>query len=506
VRGTATRTPKEQALVRPNALSTRGARYAFALVLVAAATGARILCDPIFGTEAPYLFHLFAVIVVAWTAGTGPGVLATVAGAAAVSFFIIPPRGEFTWTWHALGPLIFSGLGLVLAWQGGRWRNAELVVRRNEGELREISQRLAYHVNHSPLAVIEFGPDMRLTRWTGAAERLFGWTAGEVLGKTMHEFRWVYDEDTGKVDRVSSELRTGTNPQQFSVNRNYRKDGSVVMCEWYNSSLVDADGKLRSILSLVLDVTERMRLEGELREQAARLASANRLKDQFLATLSHELRTPVNAILGWSQIIMADTAMPPERLRRGIETISRNALLQVQLIGDLLDVSQIVAGHMRLALKNVDLAMVAEQALDAIRPEAAKKPLTIVANIEPGLAMRGDRLRLQQVIWNLLSNAVKFTPEGGTVTLSARRTNPDVEIEVRDTGIGIDADFLPFVFDRFRQADSSSTRVHAGLGLGLAIVRHIAELHGGRVTAHSDGKGRGTVITVRLPIDGPPSA
>ena len=291
----------------------------------------------------------------------------------------------------------------------------------------------------------------------------------------------------------------GGNPQRFSLNRNYRRDGTVVVCEWYNSSLVDSSGTLRSIMSLVLDVTERTRLERDLREQAAQLATANRLKDQFLATLSHELRTPVNAILGWSHMILADPAMPAERVRRGIETISRNAGLQAQLIEDLLDVSQIVAGHMRLDFQPVEFGATAEQALDAVRPDAEARQLRVTSAIEPGLILRADRLRLQQVIANLLSNAVKFTPAGGTVHVAARQCDGTVRIDVIDSGIGIAADFLPYVFDRFRQADSSSTRIHGGLGLGLAIVRHIVELHGGQVSAHSDGPDRGTTVSIVLP-------
>lgn len=479
-------------------------RYAAALGLVAAATFARLLADPIFGAEAPYLFHLFAIIVATWFAGRGPGIVATLTGALAVSYFILPPRFQFTIHGNFLGPVIFSALGFVLAWQGGRWRKAERDVRRSEDELREVSQRLAYHVNHSPLAVIEFGPDMRLAQWTGGAERLFGWTAAEVLGKRMGDFRWVYDEDVTAVQSVSADLRSGDNPQRFSLNRNYRKDGSVVVCEWYNSSLADAEGKLRSILSLVLDVTDRTRLERELRDQAERLATANQLKDQFLATLSHELRTPVNAIQGWAHMILADRAMPPERMWRGIETIARNATLQARLIEDLLDVSQIVAGHMRLAFSDVDLRAVTDHALDAVRPDAAAQSVALSADIEPNLTLRADRLRLQQVVGNLLWNALKFTKAGGAVNVCARRCGDSVRLEVRDTGIGISPEFLPFVFDRFRQADSSSTRVHRGLGLGLAIVRHIVESHGGSVSAESEGEGKGTLMTVVLPIAGPP--
>ncbi len=371
--------------------------------------------------------------------------------------------------------------------------------RKAEEGLREMSQRLDDHVKHSPLAVIEFGPDMRLTRWTGGAERLFGWTAEEVLGKRMSELRWVYEDDATDVHRVSRSLHNGAETGRFSANRNYRKDGTVVFCEWYNSSLLDASGKLRSLLSLVLDVTDRKRLEQELRAQAQQLTNANRLKDDFLATLSHELRTPINAILGWAQILQMG-GLTPDRVHRGLETIVRNSRLQAQLVEDLLDVSRIVTGGVRLDIQQVDVRQVVDHALDAVRPGAEAKQLAVSAVVDPGLTTSADPVRLQQVLWNLLSNGVKFTPRGGSVRVLAHRAGAEMEISVTDSGVGIQSDFLPHVFERFRQADSSPTRERGGLGLGLAIVRHIVELHGGTVSAASEGRGHGTTFTVRLPV------
>jgi PAS domain S-box-containing protein len=370
--------------------------------------------------------------------------------------------------------------------------------RKAAAELRATSQRLEHHVAQSPLAVIEFGPDMRLTQWTGAAERIFGWTAGEVLGKRMEEFHWIYEEDAAVVFDVTSDLQSGRDPQRRLSNRNYRKDGSVIWCEWYNSSLFDEQGRLSSILSLVLDVTDRHRLEGELRAQAEQLAAANRLKDEFLATLSHELRTPLNAILGWAQIL-SNEALPADRRRRGVATVARNAQMQAQLVDDLLDVSRIMNATLRLNLDIVDVRNAVAHALDAVRPGAEAKGLTLTTDIDPTLRVHADPVRLQQVVWNLLSNAVKFTAPGGRVTIAAHREDGAAAISVQDTGIGISPAFLPHVFERFRQADSSSTRTHGGLGLGLAIVRHIVELHGGTVAVTSEGEGRGAAFTVRLP-------
>jgi len=374
--------------------------------------------------------------------------------------------------------------------------------RRAETAVRELSQRLTYHVSHSPLAVIEFGPDMRVTQWTGEAERVFGWTAEEVVGKRINEFPWVHEDDVAHVNEVSRDLRTGANARRISANRNRRKDGSVVFCEWYNSSLVDASGRLQSILSLVLDVTERTRLEEQLRAQAQVLATTNRVKDEFLATLSHELRTPLHAILGWSQLLAA-SPQGTDSLRRGLSAISRNAQVQAQLVEELLDVSRIVTGTFRLNMEVVQVREIADHALEAVRPAADAKQLRIRLQVDPGVTLHADAVRLQQVVWNLLSNAVKFTPAGGTVTISAHRSDTEVEITVGDSGVGIDRDFLPHVFDRFSQADSSLTRAHGGLGLGLAIVRHIVELHGGTVSAASAGEGRGSLFTVKLPLGSP---
>jgi PAS domain S-box-containing protein len=222
----------------------------------------------------------------------------------------------------------------------------------------------------------------------------------------------------------------------------------------------------------------------------------SRLKDEFLATLSHELRTPLNAILGWSQLLK--TPMEDELVDKAIETIHRNAQLQSQLIGDILDVSRIITGKLRLELVAVDAAAVIGAAVDTVKPTADAKGVAIETVVDGEATVSGDADRLQQIVWNLLSNAIKFAPVGGHVTIRVCATNAYVDVSVEDDGPGIAPDFLPYAFDRFRQADSSSTRTHKGLGLGLAIVRHLVELHGGRVEA-ANRPGRGAVFLVRLP-------
>lgn len=251
------------------------------------------------------------------------------------------------------------------------------------------------------------------------------------------------------------------------------------------------------------EVAERRRAEHERADLLVREREANRLKDEFLATLSHELRTPLNAILGWTRLLRT-AAIPPSEMDRALEKVERNAQVQARLVEDLLEVSRITTGKLRLDIKPVDLAALTTIAIESIRPTAEARGVVIDRRFASILLPTGgDPDRLQQVIWNLVSNAVKFTPAGGSVVVSLRRQDQVDELIVSDTGIGIDPAFLPNVFDTFRQADGTSTRAHGGLGLGLSIVRHIVELHGGEVRAESDGIDKGARFIVRLPVRTP---
>ena len=248
------------------------------------------------------------------------------------------------------------------------------------------------------------------------------------------------------------------------------------------------------------EVAERKRAEQERAALLVREREANRLKDEFLATLSHELRTPLNAILGWTKLLRAN-AVPPGAVERALEKVERNAQVQARLVEDLLEVSRIASGKLRLDVKPVDLAGIVNVAIDSMRPAAETRGIGIERDFDgAAFPTAGDPDRLQQVVWNLLSNAVKFTPPGGTVTARLRRAAGEDVISVTDTGVGIPPEFLPHVFDTFRQADASSTRIHGGLGLGLSIVRQLVEMHGGRVEAESAGPGQGASFTVRLPV------
>ncbi|HEX8141570.1 MAG TPA: ATP-binding protein [Pyrinomonadaceae bacterium] len=239
-----------------------------------------------------------------------------------------------------------------------------------------------------------------------------------------------------------------------------------------------------------------------VREQMARseAENANRLKDEFLATVSHELRTPLTAIMGWAHML-GGGRLDEATVTHAVETIERNAQAQARLIEDILDVSRVVMGKLRLNIGPVDLASVINAAIDSVQLAADSKGIRLEVTLSPSARrVSGDSSRLQQVVWNLLSNAIKFTPSGGRIEVGLEREGSNVRIGVRDTGCGINADFLPFIFDRFRQADGTSTRSHGGLGLGLSIVRHLVELHGGTVCADSDGEGRGSTFTIRLPL------
>ena len=259
-------------------------------------------------------------------------------------------------------------------------------------------------------------------------------------------------------------------------------------------------------ITVIEDVGERVATERELRAQiavseAARRTAeaASRVKDEFLATLSHEIRTPLNAVLGWTRILKARET-DPGTIKRAIEVIDRNANAQLTLISDMLDMSRIATGKLRLEVAPVDVEPVTLSAIDVIRPAAEAKSLRIVTELSPQIPpVMGDADRLVQVVWNLLSNAVKFTPRGGSITVALRSEEGNVSLSVTDTGQGIDPAFLPHVFERFKQADPSSARRHGGLGLGLALVRELVELHGGTVGVSSPGLGQGTTFTVQLP-------
>ncbi|MBA4141983.1 MAG: response regulator [Nitrosospira sp.] len=305
--------------------------------------------------------------------------------------------------------------------------------------------------------------------------------------------RWRYAIDTGQPFQIEHRIRDASGNYRWHLTRaKAKRDARGNVSMWVGSH-TDID-------SLKREEEAKKRLLEHERVARTEAERASQLKDEFLATLSHELRTPLNAILGWSQLVLQGN-MDPQNVRRALETIERNARAQNKLIGDLLEMSSIISGKVRLDIQRLDLAAVVEAAVESIAPAAQAKGITLRKMIDPSAGpISGDYDRLQQIIWNLLSNAVKFTPRNGNVDITVERSDSLLRVTVKDSGPGIEPGFLPYIFDRFRQADSSLTRQHAGLGLGLAIVKQLVGLHGGMVHAESGGEGKGASFIMSLPL------
>jgi len=372
-------------------------------------------------------------------------------------------------------------------------------------------QRLETIFRESPAAICVFrGPELRIELANPLILRLLGKTSaiiGQPFAEAVPEIR-----GQGFIELLHSVLETGVphHGREALARLDRERDGVLrdAYFDFVYAPFSSSDGSIDAVFVHAYDVTEQVlaRRNSDLLRDAEQQArkdaeAANRLKDEFLATMSHELRTPLNAILGWASILRRG-ARDTEGLERGLATIERNALAQARLIDDVLDVSRIISGKLRLDIRRVDLIAIANAAADVVRPAAAARRvrLSVDHGSEPTIDLVGDADRLQQVVWNLLSNAVKFTPSEGSVTLRIERSGSAVRLIVRDTGSGIAAEHLPFIFERFRQVDSSTTRKYGGLGLGLAIVRHLVELHGGSVSAESKGLGHGATFSVELPV------
>lgn len=341
-----------------------------------------------------------------------------------------------------------------------------------------------------------FGPDHRFTYANDALLTMWGKTWEEAIGKTCLELGyepWHAEMHDREIEQVIATKQPVRGEVPFTGTHGRR------IYEYIFVPVIGVDGEVEAVAGTTRDVTERKRDEDALRETALKLAEANRLKDEFLGTLSHELRTPLNAVVGWTHILRQGT-LAPGLLERALDSIERNANSQQQLVEDLLDVSRIVSGKLAMKAEPVDVGTVATAASDTVRLSAVAKGITLTVTTDPAVTITGDADRLQQVVWNLLSNAIKFTPRGGDVALRMRRRGELAEITVSDSGEGITPEFLPHVFDRFRQADGGTSRRHGGLGIGLTIVRHLVEAHGGIVAAESAGPGLGATFTVRIPL------
>jgi PAS domain S-box-containing protein len=391
-------------------------------------------------------------------------------------------------------------------------RAAEEHLRQNA----EIFQLLVSAVRD--YAIFMLDAKGNVATWNIGAQRIKQYAPAEIIGRHFSTFYTEGDKRDGKPERELAIAREEGSVEDEGWR--LRKDGSRFWASVVITAVYDAQGTLRGFAKVTRDITDRKEAEETQRalieqrearlraEEEQRLAEAsyriaqeaNRTKDEFLMTLSHELRTPMTAILGWSRML---PAMSPDNpvFQEAIDSIAAGALLQARLIDDILDVSRIVSGKLRLVPETFEVGHVIKDSVDGMNPTAYAKQITITTSLAPDLGLIvADPTRIQQVIWNLLSNAVKFTPRNGAVQVSARRTSSRIEISVHDNGEGIDPQFLPHIFEPFRQAESPQTRVHGGLGLGLSIVRYIAEAHGGTVTAESEGRGKGTTFTVTLPV------
>ncbi len=367
--------------------------------------------------------------------------------------------------------------------------------------LHNAAQRLKSHVEHSPVAVIEFDTELRITRWTDAAHRIFGWTADEVLDRSMWEIPWICEDDRAKVAGVSAQLLAGDQPCIVSPNRNRRKDGTVISCEWYNSSLRDEHGKLDSIFSVVLDVTPRVKAQEAAQQARIAAETASKAKDHFIAVLSHELRNPLNPVLAAATMLRRDPRFDAHVVEQ-LEIICRNAELEARLIDDLLDMTRIERGKVELERRRVKLCAVIRRAAEVCMPEITAKRLDFRMDLGHTTSwVEGDAARLEQVFWNLIKNAVKFTPAGGWVNVRCLHDKEGhVVAEVSDSGKGIEREDLGRIFNAFEQAERSITRQFGGLGLGLTISKTMVEMHGGSITVQSEGHGKGSIFTVRLPM------
>ena len=476
-----------------------GQRYGLAVAAVAATLLLKIPLDQAVGRSAPFQLFSLAIVFSAWFGGLGPGLLATVLATAIGSVFSVQVTPGTSAA--AVRSAIFLLQGIGISGIGH-------LLERERTRLARANQRAVDILESVNETFFSLDREWRFTYANRVFEQLAGRRAEDLAGKVYWE---VYPHQVGtESDLQYRRAMREQVPVHFTARGNFSG-------RWYEVHAYPSETGL-SVFST--DVTERVRAKEEeerrlvqiqelahdAQEARGEAERANRLKDQFLATLSHELRTPLNAILGWAQMMRAGR-LDAEAMARGLDAIERNARSQAQLIGDLLDVSRITSGKLRLEVRPVDPAAVVDAALATVQPVAEARGVHVERFVDPRMGpVSADPDRLQQVVWNLLSNAVKFTPRDGWVAVHLEAVDGQAVIRIRDTGQGISPDLLPHVFELFRQGDGSEVRGQAGLGIGLSIVRQLVELQGGRVWAESPGEGRGATFSVALPLAaaGPP--
>lgn len=447
------------------------------------------------------------LVAAAWYGGRGPGLLLAILIEATIILANPAPQGT------PVGAAIFGHVGVtallvvLVLFVGGR-KNAE-------HRLREQGELLMVTLSSIGDAVIATDLDGKITFINPTAERLTGYSRDEATGAALDQvFRIVGEEDRLPVENPLAAIRRDGNVVGLANSTILiSRDGKETQIDDSGAPIKDANGNVIGAVIVFHDVTGRRQAEQERedllkREQKARSEAerANRLKDEFLAMVSHELRTPLNAILGWASLLEGEKP-ESESIRHALRVIQRNAQAQDGIISDLLDVSRIVSGQLDVDLRPVELVPTIRAAIDTLYPSAQAKSITITTSLfDSTCKIRGDADRLRQIFSNLLSNAIKFTPRGGKIDIRLIQNDAKVEVRIADEGVGIAKPFLASIFERFSQADSSMKRTHGGLGLGLAIVRHLVELHGGEVTAESKGVGKGATFTVEFDLITSPTA
>lgn len=440
---------------------------------------------------------VFALVAASWYGGRGPGLLYSILVQVVISASKPPLNAKEVFSQLSVFVLLIF---LVFIISG---------LRKLTGRLRDQRELLQVTLSSIGDAVISTDIEGRISFINPTGEAVSGWSLAEASGRPLHEIFRIVNETTRETVESPFDAikRDGATVGLANHTILIAKDGREIPIDDSGAPIRNAAGEVVGAVIVFHDVTERRQTELEReelleREKSARRSaeSADRLKDEFLATVSHELRTPLNSILGWAATLNSKDTFDETSVRNALGIIERNARAQSALINDILDVSRIITGKLQIRAQPVDLGPVILAAVDTLRPAIDAKAIKVTApDSSERVEVSGDPDRLQQVIWNLVANAVKFTPRGGTIDITVKKRDAMAEIKVRDSGIGIDAEFLPHVFERFRQADSSAIRQDTGLGLGLSIVRHLVELHGGTVSVESEGAGLGAVFTLSLP-------
>jgi len=463
-------------------------RYLAAVLAVAAAT-ALTTAVPLLRDRLTFFAFWPVILGVAWLAGPGPGIVSSILSAVAV-LVVFAPYGFAGTVGLAMTLVVFVVAGASAALIA-RWRE------RSAAELRESRDLFRTAASSAPVFIWVADPRGERTFFNDPWLEFTGSRLEREVGD-----RWLANVHPDDRERVRREHARGVAERQpFSLEyRVRRRDGAWRFVLERGVPRSEPDGRLAGWVGSAVDVTEQ-RLALERAEAALeRAEQASRAKDAFLATVSHELRTPLSPILAWARMLQKGV-LTAEQESRAVEVIERNAKIQAQLVEDLLDVSRIVEGRLRMEVRPVALGKVVEAAVETVRSAADARGVQLDVAIDVAAPLvQGDPDRLQQVVWNLLSNAVKFTPRDGRVGVELAYDGSHVVVKVSDTGQGIAAEQLPHLFERFWQADPSPSRKHGGLGLGLAIVRHLVELHGGGVSADSPGDGAGSTFVVRLPV------